>query len=412
MSATPGITFSKVPSVTGSINFDGSSYFSVDTAMTALPILNNSYTIEAFILTSNLSIMGIVGWGDYGTPNAVNAFRTNNYDLINYWWANDLTSAGQNIANNQWNHVVAQFDGTYRRIYVNGIMAAQDTPGPTHTVTNVSDLTIGYSGTGSAVFNGLMSNIRIINGVAVYAGTDTVNPNFQVPQQALTATQSASTNISAITTGQCALLLATPNNGNAFVDTSGNGYTLTAHGNPTANSLTPFGGVGIGIQQNGGKNILVGVPQITFTVNPGDITFDSVQYNSSTYTAESSTGFTSVGGPTGNGYNIANGVNYVVTGSLLAQMTAIQAAHPFIGSDPYAWSVSWTTGGTGVARVSFYVNSGTSSITIAPVDTTYANWQTDYIGAIPLKAGTFEFPATFTLYNPTLDLTNGGSGWC
>jgi hypothetical protein len=61
-------------------------------------------------------------------------------------------------------------------------------------------------------FNGCLSNLRIVKGVAVYSGTSTTAANFTVPTRFLTATQSSSTNIAAITGTQTALLLNNRNN--------------------------------------------------------------------------------------------------------------------------------------------------------------------------------------------------------
>ena len=245
---------------TSSIYFDagGAGYLSIDTAATALPQNNDFYTIEAFIKTSTPGTGGICGWGDYGTGNKVNAFRLNDTGLLNYWWANDLGENTITVTDGVWHHAVAQFDGTYRRLYVDGIMTAQDTPGSDHNVTNISNFAVGVTAPGlGEYFSGWISNLRIVRGVAVYSGTNPVSANFTVPTSNLPATQSASFHISAITAGQCSLLLNTTP-GNVFADSSGNNYTLTPHGSVVNGYTAPFG-AGIGIQQNGGKSIAIGI---------------------------------------------------------------------------------------------------------------------------------------------------------
>ena len=62
--------------------------------------------------------------------------------------------------------------------------------------------------------------------------------NFTVPTIALTVTQSAGTNISAITAGQTQLLLLQASTG-LLTDTANN-TTVTNTGTATWNALTPF----------------------------------------------------------------------------------------------------------------------------------------------------------------------------
>lgn len=153
------------------------------------------------------------------------------------------------------------------------------------------------------------------------------------------------------------------------------------------------------------------VPNVgpSFTITSSDITFNQVQYNSARYSGETSAGFTSLGGSGG----LFNGVNYSISGTTLSQVNAILSDNPFlnINYDAYAWNASWTSGGNGVVRMSFNYGS-VNSLTVAPIDTTYPNWQTSLEGDVPLQIGLFTFPATFTLYSPLTNLVTGGNGWC
>jgi len=135
-------------------------------------------------------------------------------------------------------------------------------------------------------------------------------------------------------------------------------------------------------------------------MSPADITFTTVQGNTATYSSETSAGFTTNVNP------IISGVQYSTTGTTASQISAVLGT---LGNDPYAWTVSWTTGGTGVARITL---DGSNLVTIAPIDTSFSNWQTTNINITPTLPGTYTFPATFTLYNPETDLNNGGTGWC
>ena len=174
----------------------------------------------------------------------------------------------------------------------------------------------------------------------------------------------------------------------------------------------PASGIQLGAGITVGAGIGLGATPPSITVYPGDINFLRVDYNNVTYTGASSAGFTSLSG-SAPPYSIVNGVLYVLSGATLDQYTALLTNYPFLASPtaPYAWNVSWNSGGSGVVRMAFGF-SNSDSLLIAPVDTTFPNWQTTNTHDVPLQAGTFTFPATFTLYSPTTELITGQSDWC
>jgi Concanavalin A-like lectin/glucanases superfamily/Secretion system C-terminal sorting domain/Ig-like domain CHU_C associated len=149
------------------LNFDGSNdYVTLPTTSTNIPAGNSNYTLEAWINPSILQQRGIVGWGDYGQTNKVNAFRLSPTGLVNYWWGSDL-GVNYTFTLGTWYHVAATYDGTTRKIYVNGIVVGQDTP-PANTlnVTNTSNVTIGRTNDpllGLEYFNGSLDDVRVWN---------------------------------------------------------------------------------------------------------------------------------------------------------------------------------------------------------------------------------------------------------
>lgn len=221
-----------------SICFNGTNQYLSLTTNTNLPLSNNAYTIEAFIKSTTANIGGIAAWGNYGTGFQSNAFAfgSNPNGYRNYHWGSDLvtTSRNGNVINGSWHHVVAQFDGSTKRIYENGFLLGTMTA--TLSVTGISNFTIGKA-YGSEYLNGCVSNLRIVKGVAVYGGTSTTSANFTVPTSFLTKTQSSSTNINAITGNQTVLLMN--NQANILLDASNFGYTLTKNGTPTISSSGP-----------------------------------------------------------------------------------------------------------------------------------------------------------------------------
>ena len=61
-------------------------------------------------------------------------------NLVHYWWGNDLDPISNQVSLNNWLFIVAKFDGTTRSVWVNGVLAGQDTPSG-HNVLN-SDIQI------------------------------------------------------------------------------------------------------------------------------------------------------------------------------------------------------------------------------------------------------------------------------
>ena len=67
---------------------------------------------------------------------------------------------------------------------------------------------------------------------------------------------------------------------------------------------------------------------------------------------------------------------------------------------------------TGKVRMSWDASSG--GLTLCVIDTAYTDWQTanpaNSGNPNPVKAGTFNFPATFTPYTPLIE--SSGNAWC
>ena len=109
---------------------------------------------------------------------------------------------GSTFAINTWYHFALVRNGTTFTAWINGV-AYSTTLVFTMSNTSNNKLTIGSSTADNSTryFNGQISNFRIVKGVAVYTG------NFTLPNiSSLTATQSAGTNISAISGTQTSLL--------------------------------------------------------------------------------------------------------------------------------------------------------------------------------------------------------------
>jgi hypothetical protein len=144
----------------GSLVLNGTDQYISFSATTNIPVGNSNYTIGVWFNADTLGDKGLVGWGNYGTANEVNAFRLTSNGLTNYWWGNDLAVV-TTITPGNWYYAVATFDGTTRSIYVDGSLIGSDTP-TGHNVTTSSNLTIGLTNT-TEYFDGNMGEVQIFD---------------------------------------------------------------------------------------------------------------------------------------------------------------------------------------------------------------------------------------------------------
>ncbi len=87
-----------------------------------VPTSNSSFTVEAWIRPTQMGAFGIVGWGNYGAQNQVNALRLTPNGLTHYGWGNDFVASTAALTDG-WHHVAASYDavtGT-RRLYLDGV---------------------------------------------------------------------------------------------------------------------------------------------------------------------------------------------------------------------------------------------------------------------------------------------------
>lgn len=136
-----------------------------------------------------------------------------------------LVSPANTIQLNTWQHVAVVLNDTNSAIYFNGVAVAS---GPITTPTSSNNsFKIGYDTVATVNYNykGYISNIRIVNGTAVYT------TNFTPPMQLLTAVPNT------------VLLLNTASATTDITDSSPNNFTVTRVGNTVFSNVTPINNI-------------------------------------------------------------------------------------------------------------------------------------------------------------------------
>ena len=207
-----------------SANFSGSNNLSVPNGSTLDPGTGD-FTIEFWTrLTS--------------TTNNASFYRGNNFGVDIFMNGSGRLAMGQAqvatlitdsvaMTTGAWVHVAAVRIGATTKLYKNGVQV-----GSAGDSNNYVTDSVNYIGTqGGIRITGYMSNLRVVIGLGVYTGA------FTPPTSPLTVTQSAGTNISAITT-QTQLLL--PLTTVPFTDSSTNAIVVTNTGTVVPILSTPF----------------------------------------------------------------------------------------------------------------------------------------------------------------------------
>ena len=211
----------------GSSYFDGTGdYLVVPNSSNALNFGTGDFTAELWFyptaFTADAQFLDFraengAAWGTF--------YFTNSDKRIAFYDGTVYNATSQPLTLNSWNHVVlCRASGTLK-MFVNGIQAYS----ATHTGSyNGNKVTIGAHVEGSFAWpTGYISNLRLINGTALY------RTNFAVPQSPLTAV----TNTSLLT-----LQTNQPHNNTTFLDKSNNKFLITRVGNTTQGTFSPYNG--------------------------------------------------------------------------------------------------------------------------------------------------------------------------
>lgn len=267
-----------------SIYFDGSGDM---VTVSSLPgPLTGDFTYEAWVYptSSAVSYRVIFGIDNYagGQPFRLYQYGTN----FQFWYTENAGNFinSNTIIVNEWYHLAATRSGSSLKFFVNGTQVGS-------TITNTanyptSNFRIGMDSAGSYPFIGYISNVRVVNGTAVYTS------NFAPPVSQLPV-------ISGTT-----LLTA---NSSRFKDYSLNNYTVTASGNANITTQTPFN-----IDQ--GFTVLnVGYVAGTIPTNNEIVALQFYSIGNSGYSGQGGSGYSGISGYSGtigqSGYSGSIGIS-------------------------------------------------------------------------------------------------------
>ena len=213
----------------GSISFHDGCYLQIS-ENTLFNFDVNDFTIETWAYWSTAKTGNeTIFEGNYGT-RLIFGISATGVRLLTDTVENGCTYS---FSVDTWYHIaVVRLSGNIS-IYVNGTLA--NTPFADSIVWAFTTETIGRNSDGFESYTGEISNLRVVNGVAVY--TDT----FTVPTQPLSVSQPSGTNINSVVPEQTVLLLNSPDSPNNLLDTSIYNLTVTPAGTPTAIVNNPFG---------------------------------------------------------------------------------------------------------------------------------------------------------------------------
>lgn len=227
--------------ISGSISFNGSSQYLTVPSSTAFKFGTGDFTVEGWFyfptVPTNWGLWQLASSNFPGTAGLHLSY--DQYWQVGYGsssFVNNIGSASA-VTAGSWIHVALVRNSNVLTLYVNGVgyvVAASDTTNYNFT----TNLVIGGYYSTSYLMTGYVSNLRIVNGVAVYTS------NFTPPSGPLSIIQSSnqngspSTAINLITS--TSLMLNTVNNSDYLTDSSSYKNTVTAVASPTSSQINPF----------------------------------------------------------------------------------------------------------------------------------------------------------------------------
>lgn len=248
-----------VSSSSGSAYFDGSGDYLLVPASTSLAF-SGDYTIECWVyLNSVTGTQGVYSSIDNATDTWAGAylgFNGTSFLATSYITAQDTITHQTAVAIGQWYHIAMVRSGSSTKSYLNGVQSTGTTTS-TYSLTQ-SGGTIGSSYPGTGPLNGYISDLRVVNGTALYTAS------FTPPTSRLSAI------------AKTQLLTLQYNGGatnNGFVDQSNANNIITRSGNATQGTFSPYSQNGWSQFFNGSTDYIT-IPSTTTNFGTGAWTIE------------------------------------------------------------------------------------------------------------------------------------------
>jgi hypothetical protein len=263
----------------GSLYFNGTNT-SLQTASSTGNFLfgNGNFTVEAWIYPQNITAYQYIAsvWGVVGGPgdNAQSCWQirintSGNFEAVLNNGATTTAITGSTVLTlRQWQHVALVRSGNTVSLFVNGVNV--NTTTYTSTLNNVptTQFVIGQQLPSSYYFNGYITNLRIVNGTALYTTTW-----FTPPTAALPIANST----------QTVLLMDVASAGSYITDSSSYAQTFTVNGTLVYSPASPYSPVALGgsAYLTGSSQYFSAASNSTYAPGTGDFTIEAWVYPTS-----------------------------------------------------------------------------------------------------------------------------------
>jgi hypothetical protein len=241
---------------TGSVQFNGSQYLTLP-SNTAFSFGTNNLTIECWWKANGTQInyAPVIGQSFTSSPT------TGSYDLkvsgstsvVEFTYYNTGTTSlvnidgTTNVNDGNWHHIAVSRNNLSLYVFVDGTLQTTATL-PSGQIIGLSSSSpiIGYTSR-DGYLNGIVSNLRILNGTSLYTS------NFTPPTSPLTAIANT------------VLLTCQDTTGSTVHDNSNNNFTITTTGSPTITTTQPGFANGWYFGANSNNYLILGTSNTTVT---------------------------------------------------------------------------------------------------------------------------------------------------
>ena len=149
------------------LSFDGNDYIDFINSSTMARGQEITYSVWANLNSFGGTLLGNAVSSNFGTALSFEAgnvliFQLGNSDNVSYY--NSRTNLSSYVNTGEWFHIIATFDGTDAKIYINGIERNNWTPTQPFTISGWNNFQIGKrSDRAGGFINGRLSNVAFWN---------------------------------------------------------------------------------------------------------------------------------------------------------------------------------------------------------------------------------------------------------